>query len=375
MGGLDQSMASSKELGVDTSTQPGVRADRILVAFFLTLLCALFSSLDLLMVPVALRSAAAAEHPQAGAWVALTYSAVGSMLMIAIRVAAAVSRDSGWRHLEASAVSEDEAHRAAKAEVQQSLLLFWRSPQERLLWLLRGVNGGAAWVATCLALGSMPLQDATAIVYAQVAPSAIAAYFVLGERLHPEHALAIVLCIVGATLITQPGYIFGQRALQTPHYWVGAASAIAATFLLSLAYVLVRKMQRDLGTSAFTTTASLVFTMLPLSAIVCLLDWLTTGFVLDVTSAKTVACLVCGAVCTTGSIISLSLALRFTSVVAVMSLRLAGTLCLSAFWQVTLLDQPTSVLAAVGAASILAGSLVATISRHVRQRVAPSADS
>jgi len=103
----------------------------------------------------------------------------------------------------------------------------------------RGFVGAAALSLFYLALGRLPLGDATALHYTAPMWTAALAAPLLGER--PGRALLAALALSGAgvVLVTRPALLFGGAPLDT----VGVAAALAGAILSGLAYVSVRKLR------------------------------------------------------------------------------------------------------------------------------------
>mmetsp|Transcript_13416 Transcript_13416/g.39554 ORF Transcript_13416/g.39554 Transcript_13416/m.39554 type:complete len:405 (-) Transcript_13416:989-2203(-) len=324
-------------------------------------LCALLTSLDFLMVPLIARSSGAAEHPFVGVWILLGYAVLGCSALACMRVTSA-SCDAGWRPM-------GDVHDAAAARDLDlnTLQVLWRTPEERPWWFARGLSGAGAWVCISVAVTTMPLAEAMAIVFTQVAASAVFGALILGERLHLEHALVLVLCIGGGVLVVQPDALLGHEAgtVRSLHYWVGASAACTAAVLLGAASVCLRKLHRDMGTASFAATAAMLFSLLPCTAVACSLDWLASGFKLNLSSPGTVGGIVLGAAFALGGMFAFSLALRYTSAIVVSSVRLSN-IVFAWIWQMAFLAQPASLFGVLGACSVAAGALLSSYSQYLR---------
>ena len=125
----------------------------------------------------------------------------------------------------------------------------------RGLW---GVGGLTAWFIT---LSSMPIADATAIVYINIPLAAIFAFFILGESYTVADALAGLLAVLGVILICQPTSIFGavdKSVIVAPLSGSSIAVALAGSVCSAMAYVAARRV----GPSVDTLVVVLLFALL-----------------------------------------------------------------------------------------------------------------
>jgi drug/metabolite transporter (DMT)-like permease len=104
----------------------------------------------------------------------------------------------------------------------------------------RGLGGAVALSLLYVALGRLPLGDATALHYTAPLWTTALAAPLLGERPNRALAGALAVSVAGVVLITKPAVLFGGAALDT----AGVAAALVGSFLSGLAYVFVRKLRR-----------------------------------------------------------------------------------------------------------------------------------
>lgn len=116
----------------------------------------------------------------------------------------------------------------------------------------RGLFGCIGIGALFFAFNHIPLGDATALIFTSPVWTAILGYFLLKEGWSIHDSFAVVLSLVGVTLITRPSFIFhndkevvGLDALS----WLSYVASIGGSVSLALSYVFVRKVK---NTGPFT---------------------------------------------------------------------------------------------------------------------------
>jgi len=76
--------------------------------------------------------------------------------------------------------------------------------------LMRGIFGGLSFMFKFHALSTLPLGDATALMAVYPVITIFLAHIFLGEVIRPLHIVAAISSILGATLISQPRFLFGD---------------------------------------------------------------------------------------------------------------------------------------------------------------------
>merc|ERR1712194_530264 len=92
-----------------------------------------------------------------------------------------------------------------------------------------------------MALDSMPVGDATTIVYCSPLFTALFGWLLLGEQVSLSVFGCLALSMVGVSLITQPGFLFGGGSDKSDEYNRGMLYAFSSALLGGLLPVLVRK--------------------------------------------------------------------------------------------------------------------------------------
>lgn len=135
-------------------------------------------------------------------------------------------------------------HRAAPA-TRTSLWLLLLGPPHLRGWLV--LRSFFYWGFLCCwwyALSSVPIGDATTIVYCGPVFTAIFARVFLGERIDRSFYPVVALDAAGVVLITQPSFLFGRiagaPAEESVAYMLGACGALAAAVCGGLLPVLTR---------------------------------------------------------------------------------------------------------------------------------------
>ena len=115
----------------------------------------------------------------------------------------------------------------------------------------RGLLGCVGMAAMFFAVERIPLSDATAIVFTSPVWTAILGYVLLSESWSFYDSFALILSLVGVTLITRPTFIFHTELGTLQHHgdWLAYAAAFCASVALALSYICVRKVKE---TGSFT---------------------------------------------------------------------------------------------------------------------------
>jgi len=119
---------------------------------------------------------------------------------------------------------------------------FFGEKNERLYLLLRGAVYWSFMMLWWTALTSMPLGDATTIVYCGPVFTAIFAWMLLGEQVPRNFLCCLALNMGGVCLITQPDFLFGKEGGNTAGagYLQGTLCAVAGAVMCGLLPSLVR---------------------------------------------------------------------------------------------------------------------------------------
>jgi len=130
------------------------------------------------------------------------------------------------------------------------------------LHLRRSAAGTASMFLNFYALGHLPLADVTAFSFVMPIFAVVLAALLLGEKVGPHRAFAVVLGFGGVLLMLGPHAGFGSALGAT----AGAAAALAGAFLSAFVVVFIRHM------SATETSEAIVFYFM----IVCALSGAVT---------------------------------------------------------------------------------------------------
>ena len=101
----------------------------------------------------------------------------------------------------------------------------------------RGIVGAAAMCLLYWSLGRLPLGDATTVHYTAPVWTALAAAWLLGERVPRTVVVGVAASLTGVVLIARP------TALAAAADPVAVATALASALLSGVAYTLVRKLR------------------------------------------------------------------------------------------------------------------------------------
>ena len=87
---------------------------------------------------------------------------------------------------------------------------FGTNPIMSKVVLMRGIFGGLSFMFKFHALSTLPLGDATALMAVYPVITIFLAHIFLGEVIRPLHIVAAISSILGAVLISQPRFLFGD---------------------------------------------------------------------------------------------------------------------------------------------------------------------
>ncbi|MBR9882032.1 MAG: DMT family transporter [Gammaproteobacteria bacterium] len=199
-------------------------------------------------------------------------------------------------------------YRSAFALLPIVLFLAWRrefpaglATRRPLGHLLRSSLGAASMFATFAALARLPVAEATLL--AQLAPvlMAIGGVVLLGERLTPSRALALVLALGGVAVLVVPDIGNADKAGQLSGYALGVLGAS----LTAAALVTVRRISRTEGAGAIAFYFVLACTLAGLATLP--LGWVALP-------TQTLTLLILAGLLGGAAHICMTLALRFAEV-------------------------------------------------------------
>ncbi|KAI7849653.1 hypothetical protein BDC45DRAFT_448328 [Circinella umbellata] len=138
-------------------------------------------------------------------------------------------------------------------------------------WLvIRGLVGGFAVASSYYAITHMPFPDASVILHLNAALTTLLAAIFLSEPLHYCQGICVILCFVGAILVTKPGFIFGSVAddyhddIEDSNNNTELASLIAflGAFLIAVSICIVRKMGKAVNFLVYSNYHGIITTLI-----------------------------------------------------------------------------------------------------------------
>jgi drug/metabolite transporter (DMT)-like permease len=108
--------------------------------------------------------------------------------------------------------------------------------------VLRGLFGFIALSCFFFALTRLPLADATVLHFTNPVFAAVLAAVLLHERVGPKEVLGLLVSLSGVVLVARPSWLFGAGAGALDLLAVGVA--LGGAFFSALAYVVVRDLRR-----------------------------------------------------------------------------------------------------------------------------------
>ena len=145
------------------------------------------------------------------------------------------------------AVSSCASNRPSPSGVPTDLMGLLLGPAHLRGWLLlRALLYWLFLACWWFALASMPIGDATTIVYVGPVFTATFAYLFLGERIDWSFYIVVVLDAAGLLLITQPTFLFpaaagAAAAADDNSYYIGALSSFISAVVAGLLPICTRK--------------------------------------------------------------------------------------------------------------------------------------
>ena len=124
------------------------------------------------------------------------------------------------------------------ALVRRAKLPVWGN--RRSLLVFRGLLGAAALTCFYFSIVHLPLAEATVIQYTNPVFVAIMAGVMLGEKLGRRELIGVAASMAGVLLIARPSMLFGAS---TPLNPVHVVIAVAGALFSATAYVTVRKLR------------------------------------------------------------------------------------------------------------------------------------
>ena len=120
--------------------------------------------------------------------------------------------------------------------------LFGNTKKVTILMVTRSIVGYGGIAFSFLAVERMPIGDSTVLVMLSPLFASAGAAIFLGESWRIQEFSAMVVSLVGATLVARPAFVFGGVSADA----LGVTYALLGSFTAGMAYVLVRV----LGTTA-----------------------------------------------------------------------------------------------------------------------------
>lgn len=125
-----------------------------------------------------------------------------------------------------------------------------------------------------LSLQKMPIAESVALSFTGPAFTLLGAWFLLGESLDKQRALAIVFCILGSFIITRPDLVlFTPGSSRSALGWSVLYPLLSAA-MLALSKLFTRQLAKA-GEKTEQLTLFLLFGMIPFSFILALFEWVT----------------------------------------------------------------------------------------------------
>lgn len=226
----------------------------------------------------------------------------------------------------------------------------------RMMVFARVSIGALGYVCKVWSYMFLPLGDASAIIFTLPIFTGLMGRLVLKEKLNLSHFAATVLSIIGICLIAKPSFLFSSNTPKDYPTWQ-ALIPLSAAFFLSVAYVLQRKIGKDVS------GISIAFYMVSCQMVAGILFHLVSRVELVNPPCFTPRIVfVLDGLCLVGFFVCLNKGLSMERVI-VSSLMRNLDVIFAFLVQVVIFRSGTNLLSVVGAVLILSGTSLAAISK------------
>ncbi|WP_319541290.1 DMT family transporter [uncultured Pseudodesulfovibrio sp.] len=113
--------------------------------------------------------------------------------------------------------------------------------KRKLALFLRGLLGFTSMLAEFYTIVHLPLADALVLLFSHPIVVALLGWFILRERLSKGSLVAVLISLVGVTVVCRPGILFGAKEAMDP-FLLGVA--LLAVLLTSFAILTVRSLAK-----------------------------------------------------------------------------------------------------------------------------------
>ena len=222
--------------------------------------------------------------------------------------------------------------------------------------LLRVLGASAAILCKVWSVQNLPLGNANALIFTSPIMTCVLARIFLKEKINPVHIFAILAGLGGLILIAKPTFIFPSDVTAEVPLWYNAVPILGAIFL-SVAYV----SQRFIGTAVSGTVVAAYGVFFQMLAGLLLQTVTGSSYVNPPCFTYRGLLPFCGL--TLGCIfMAVNKGLSYEKAATVSLIRNLDTV-LAFFLQVVAFGVPAEPLSLVGAALIMLGTIILTLSK------------
>lgn len=141
------------------------------------------------------------------------------------------------------------------------------------LRIISAVSGVLLWYWS---LKKMPIAQAIALSFTGPIFTILGAWLYLKESMSANRVLSVVICFLGAFIITRPDIVF-QKASNTDYSWFWITLPLLSAIAIAFSKLFTRKLASQ-GDSTHSLTTYLLIFMVPVSFIPAAYDWTSVHF-------------------------------------------------------------------------------------------------
>ncbi|RWS25258.1 solute carrier family 35 member G1-like protein [Leptotrombidium deliense] len=225
---------------------------------------------------------------------------------------------------------------------------------EHLILFTRCVLGFIGVICGFFAIRTIPLGDASAIIYSTPVLVTLFAKIILKEKCSIVNCVAIVIAVIGVVLISRPSFLFeSEDSVQEKNRLIGTALATGCCIFSALVFICIRKLQK--------TPSPLVIFYYSLTAVLCgSIMVLIFGKITIPTDYKTYLFILLMGFCGTFGQLFMTLAFKLEEAGPV-SLARSLSMVIAFIYQITILNEKIMYTSIAGAGIVFVAIVIVAL--------------